>query len=40
MTLVGSWIARVVAAPHDAAGLAAIREEVLALCRRFPIYGA
>ncbi|MGE7415238.1 serine hydroxymethyltransferase [Methylobacterium tarhaniae] len=36
---VGRWIGRVVAAPHDAAGLAAIREEVLALCRRFPIYG-
>jgi glycine hydroxymethyltransferase len=36
---VGRWIARVVAAPHNEAGLAAVREEVLALCRRFPIYG-
>ncbi len=37
---IGGWIARVVAAPHDAAGLAAVRSEVLALCRLFPIYGA
>lgn len=36
---VGGWIAQVLKAPSDAAQLARLREEVRALCARFPIYG-
>ncbi|MFT0862343.1 serine hydroxymethyltransferase [Ancylobacter sp. G4_0304] len=36
---VGGWIAQVLKAPSDAALLARLREEVRALCARFPIYG-
>ncbi|QFR34759.1 serine hydroxymethyltransferase [Ancylobacter sp. TS-1] len=35
---VAGWIARIVKAPSDSAGIASIRGEVEALCARFPIY--
>jgi glycine hydroxymethyltransferase len=38
MDLVGELVLRALAAPDDEAGLAAIRGEVEALCRRFPLY--
>ncbi|MFE1599265.1 serine hydroxymethyltransferase [Methylobacterium sp. ID0610] len=37
---VGDWIVRAIAARDDAAALAAIHDDVRALCRRFPIYDA
>jgi glycine hydroxymethyltransferase len=38
MDIVGDLIARVLAAPDDAATLAAVKHDVEALCRRFPLY--
>jgi len=38
MDLVGEYIARVLAAPDDERVLAAVRAEVEALCRKFPLY--
>lgn len=38
-TLVGTFISRVLSAPHDEANLAKVRAEVSALCKRFPVYG-
>lgn len=38
MDLIGEYIARVLAAPEDDRGLAAVRAEVEALCRKFPLY--
>jgi glycine hydroxymethyltransferase len=38
MDLVASLIARVLAAPSDEAVLAAVKADVQALCRRFPLY--
>lgn len=35
---IGRWIVKAIAAPSDAAALAAIRDEVRTLCRAFPIY--
>ena len=35
---VGDWIVNVLRDPQDYAAIAATREEVLALCRAFPIY--
>jgi len=35
---IAGWIARIVKAPSDSAGIASIRGEVEALCARFPIY--
>jgi glycine hydroxymethyltransferase len=40
MDTIADLIARALARLGDAAGLAAIGEEVTALCRRFPLYGA
>jgi len=37
---VAHLIADVLEAPHDEAVLAKVREEVAALCRKFPVYGA
>ncbi|HYA79591.1 MAG TPA: serine hydroxymethyltransferase, partial [Methylocystis sp.] len=36
--IIGCWIARVLRDPHDAAAIAVVRDEVLALCTRFPVY--
>jgi glycine hydroxymethyltransferase len=38
MTVIGDLIARVLAAPDDAAVHAAVRADVEALCRTFPLY--
>jgi glycine hydroxymethyltransferase len=38
MALIAQLIARVVAAPHDAAKLAAVKREVHELAARFPLY--
>jgi glycine hydroxymethyltransferase len=38
MALVADFLARVLEAPGDAARLAAVRREVEAFCRRFPLY--
>ena len=38
MDLIGEYIARVLAAPEDERALAAVRAEVEALCRKFPLY--
>ncbi len=38
MAAIGGWFARVLAAPDDAAVAAAVKAEVEALCRRFPLY--
>jgi glycine hydroxymethyltransferase len=38
MDAIASWIARVLAAPDDEAVAREVRGEVLALCRRFPMY--
>ncbi|HEY8160834.1 MAG TPA: serine hydroxymethyltransferase [Methylocystis sp.] len=35
---VGEWIARIVRNPSDLRAIESVREEVLALCRSFPIY--
>jgi glycine hydroxymethyltransferase len=35
---IGGWIAQALDAPDDAEALGRVREEVRALCRRFPIY--
>ena len=35
---IGDWIARILREPQDAAAIAAVRAEVLALCARFPVY--
>jgi glycine hydroxymethyltransferase len=35
---IGGWIARVLREPQDAAAIAVVRDEVLALCARFPVY--
>jgi glycine hydroxymethyltransferase len=35
---IGGWIDRVLADPSDRRAIASIREEVLSLCRRYPIY--
>jgi glycine hydroxymethyltransferase len=37
--LVGKLVADVLDNPHDAANIAAVREQVAALTRRFPVYG-
>ncbi len=37
-TAIGGFIARVLADPADAAAIAAVRDEVRALCRKHPIY--
>ena len=37
---VGHFIADVLEAPHDAAVIAKVRDQVTALCARFPVYGA
>ncbi len=37
-TLVGKLIAQTLDAPEDAANLARVREQVSALCKRFPVY--
>jgi glycine hydroxymethyltransferase len=37
-TAIGGFIARVLADPTDAAAIAAVRDDVLALCRAHPIY--
>jgi glycine hydroxymethyltransferase len=39
MRQIGSWILAALATPDDSAALAAIREDVRALCRRFPVPG-
>jgi len=36
---IGGWIARIVKAPADEAGIAGVGAELRALCARFPIYG-
>jgi glycine hydroxymethyltransferase len=36
--LVANLIGDVLDAPHDAATVARVREQVRALCRRFPVY--
>jgi glycine hydroxymethyltransferase len=38
IALVCGWIAELLERPADAAAVAAVREQVLALCREFPIY--
>jgi len=38
MALLAELIARVLDKPDDEAGIAAVRAEVEALCRRFPLY--
>jgi glycine hydroxymethyltransferase len=38
MDLIGDLIARVLAAPEDGRGIAAVKEEVHRLCRTFPLY--
>ncbi|MCG8590371.1 MAG: serine hydroxymethyltransferase [Proteobacteria bacterium] len=38
MREIGGFIARVLERPDDTAGLAAVRKDVEALCRRFPLY--
>jgi len=35
---IGAWIARVLGDPHDETAIAVVRNEVLALCARFPVY--
>jgi glycine hydroxymethyltransferase len=40
MQQIGGWIARVLENAEDAAALAAVREEVAALCARHPLYAA
>ena len=40
MQQIGGWIARVLENAEDAAVLAAVREEVAALCARHPLYAA
>jgi len=38
MDLIGELISRALATPEDDRALAAVRTEVEALCRRFPLY--
>jgi glycine/serine hydroxymethyltransferase len=38
MDAIGDFIARVLAAPDDAAVLASVARDVHALCERFPLY--
>jgi glycine hydroxymethyltransferase len=38
MDLVAGFIARVLASPEDAGVAAAVRADVEALCRKFPLY--
>jgi glycine hydroxymethyltransferase len=38
IALVSSWIAELLERPNDAAAIESVREQVLALCREFPIY--
>jgi glycine hydroxymethyltransferase len=40
MQQIGGWIARVLENAEDAAVLASVREEVVALCARHPLYAA
>jgi glycine hydroxymethyltransferase len=40
MKQIGAWIARALERPDDAAALAALREEVRALCARHPLYAS
>jgi glycine hydroxymethyltransferase len=40
MRQIGGWIARVLEHAGDASALAAVREEVRALCVRHPLYAA
>jgi glycine hydroxymethyltransferase len=36
--MVGNFIADVLEAPNDEAVIARVREQVIALCSRFPVY--
>jgi glycine/serine hydroxymethyltransferase len=38
MDSIAGFIARALAAPEDEAGLAMVKTEVEALCRKFPLY--
>jgi glycine hydroxymethyltransferase len=40
MDVIGALIARVLASPEDTAAIAAVKVEVEALCRKFPLYPA
>jgi glycine/serine hydroxymethyltransferase len=40
MLLIGGLISRALERPEDAAALGAVRREVEALCRRFPLYAS
>ena len=40
MDMIGALIARVLASPEDTAAIAAVKVEVEALCRKFPLYPA